>query len=171
MAMHALLRRRGARGPASSRGGFTLVEMLVVLAIMGVLAAAARPILELSVQRSQEFALREGLRTLRGAIDAYKRAAEAGQIQVSADAAGYPPDLRALVQGVADARSAKGGKLYFLRRLPRDPFADAGLPPEDSWGLRSSDSPPDNPQAGRDVFDVFSRSNRVALDGSKLRDW
>lgn len=159
-----------ARHQRSSRG-FTLVEMLIVLAIMGVLAAAARPILELSVQRSQEFALREALRTLRTGIDAYKKAAEAGRIAVPADASGYPPSLQALVQGVPDAKSPKDIKLYFMRRIPRDPFADPTLAPEESWGLRSADSPPDAPQAGRDVFDVFSRSERLALDGSKVKDW
>ncbi|HEY1091305.1 MAG TPA: type II secretion system protein [Burkholderiaceae bacterium] len=154
-----------------ARKGFTLIEMMVVLAIVGLLAAAARPLLVLSVQRSQESALRDALRSLRGAIDAYKRAADLGQVARSADSPGYPPNLRALVDGVADIRSPTGGRVYFLRRLPRDPFADASLPAEETWGLRASDSPPDEPRQGRDVFDVFSTSGRRALDGSWLKDW
>lgn len=151
--------------------GFTLVEMLVVLAMMGVLAAAARPLLEIATQRAREQELRAGLRTLRGAIDAYKRAAEAGNIAQAPDDSGYPPNLPALINGVRDAKSADGRKLYFLRRLPRDPFADNTLPPEQTWGLRSADSPPDEPRAGRDVFDVYSRSERRAIDGTRLGDW
>ena len=151
--------------------GFTLVEMLVVLAIMGVLAGAARPVLELTVQRSKEFALRDALRQLRGGIDAYKKAADAGQVARPADASSYPPSLRALVEGVPDIKSPTGARIYFMRRLPRDPFADAGLAAEETWGLRASDSPPTAPKAGRDVFDVFSLSERRALDGSRVKDW
>ena len=151
--------------------GFTLIEMLVVLSMLGVLASAARPLLELSVQRSREQELRQGLRTLRDALDAHKRAADTGLIAQSPEDSGYPRKLEQLVDGVADARSATGRKLFFLRRLPRDPFADPALPPAETWGLRSYDSPPDSPRAGRDVFDVFSRSERRALDGSRLKDW
>ncbi|MFG6443448.1 type II secretion system protein [Roseateles sp. LKC17W] len=151
--------------------GFTLIEMLVVLALLGVLASAARPLLELSVQRSREHELRQALRTLREAIDAYKRAAESGTVVQSPEDSGYPPKLEALVDGVADAKSPNGRKLYFLRRLPRDPFAPADQPAAETWGLRAYDSPPDEPRAGRDVFDVFSQSEKRALDGSKLKDW
>ncbi len=151
--------------------GFTLIEMLVVLAMLAVLAGAARPILQLSVQRSQEMQLREALRQLRSGIDAYKKAADAGRIKRAADASGYPPSLADLVRGVPDARSAEGRLIYFMRRLPRDPFADAALPAEQSWGLRASDSPPDAPEAGADVFDVRSLSPRRALDGSLYKDW
>jgi general secretion pathway protein G len=151
--------------------GFTLIEMLVVLAMLAVLAGAARPLLQVSVQRSQEFQLREGLRQIRGALDAYKRAAEAGQIQQSPEDSGYPRQLMDLVRGVPDAKSTEGRKLYFLRRLPRDPFADPALEPAETWGLRAADSPPDEPRPGRDVFDVFSQSTGLALDGSKLKDW
>ena len=151
--------------------GFTLIEMLVVLAMLGVLASAARPLLELSVQRGREHELRQSLRTLREALDAYRRAVEAGSIQRSPDDSGYPARLQLLVDGVQDARSPDGRRLYFLRRLPRDPFAPADLPAAETWGLRAYDSPPDQPRAGKDVFDVFSRSERLALDGSKLKDW
>ncbi len=151
--------------------GFTLIEMLVVLALVGVLAAAARPVLELSVRRSQEFALREALRQFRSALDAYKRAADKGRIARQIDDSGYPPDLQALVRGVPDIKSPNGRKLYFLRRLPRDPFAPAELEAQDGWQLRAADSGPAERRAGRDVFDVYSRSERRALDGSYYKDW
>ncbi|MFG6468103.1 type II secretion system protein [Roseateles sp. BYS87W] len=157
--------------PGRAVRGFTLIEMLVVLAMLGVLASAARPLLELSVQRSREHELRQGLRTLREALDAYRRATEIGAIARSPEDSGYPARLDLLVDGVPDARSAEGRKLYFLRRLPRDPFAPADLRPAETWGLRAYDSPPDNPRAGKDVFDVFSRSERLALDGTRLKDW
>jgi len=151
--------------------GFTLIEMLVVLAIVGLLAAAARPMLELSQQRSQEFELRSALRHLRGAIDAYKRASDEGRVGKPADASGYPPDLQALVDGVPDIRTPTGERIYFLRSLPRDPFADPTLPAAQTWALRSYDSPPNSPREGRDVFDIHSRSERAALDGSNVKDW
>ncbi len=151
--------------------GFTLIEMIVVVAIAGILAAAARPLLELTLRRAQEMTLRQNLRTLREAIDAYRRAANEGRIVVPADATGYPPTLDALVQGAPDARSPKEKRVYFLRRMPRDPFAARDRPAAETWGLRSSDSPPDAPSAGRDVFDVRSRSDRSALDGSAYREW
>lgn len=153
------------------RRGFTLIEMLVVLAMLSVLAMAARPVLLLSVQRSQEFALRDALRTLRGALDAYKRAVAEGHIMQSPEDSGYPPNLQALVKGVPDAKAVSGRKIYFLRRLPRDPFADPALSPEETWGLRAADSPPDELRAGRDVFDVYSRSERRALDGTLYKEW
>jgi len=151
--------------------GFTLIEMLVVLAMLAVLASTARPLLELSVQRSKEHELRQGLRTLRLALDAYKQAGDAGSIARSPDDSGYPQKLQQLVDGVPDLKSPNGRKFYFLRRLPRDPFAAAELPAADTWGLRAYDSPADDPRAGKDVFDVYSRSERKALDGSRLRDW
>lgn len=155
---------------ARSRG-FTLIEMVVVVAIVGILAAAAQPVVELGLRRSRELELRQSLRTLRAAIDAYKRAVDDKRIELPADASGYPPSLEALVDGVPDVRSGKERKLYFLRRLPRDPFADPALPAAQTWALRSHDSPPDAPAPGRDVFDVASRSERLGLDGTRLRDW
>lgn len=155
--------------------GFTLVEMVVVVAIVGVLAAAARPVVQLVHRRAQEAELRLALRQLREALDAYKRAADDERIEVPADASGYPPTLDVLAQGVPLKKKGAGGKpagrLYLLRRVPRDPFAEAALPAARTWGLRSYDSPPEAPRAGRDVYDVYSLSERRALDGSLYRDW
>jgi general secretion pathway protein G len=156
--------------------GFTLIEMVVVLAIVGILASAAVPVAEFGLRRVRESALREGLRTLRTAIDAHKAAVEAKHIAPGRGGSAYPPTLDALVQGIplvdASGQPDAGGKrLYLLRRLPREPFADPALPAADSWGLRSSLSPPTAPQAGDDVFDVYARSAATALDGSRYRDW
>lgn len=150
--------------------GFTLVEMVVVVAIVGILAAAAHPVLALTQRRAKELELRQALRSVREAIDAYKHAVDAGRIKAAADASGYPPSLEALVVGVPDARTPTTRR-YFMRRLPRDPFADASLPAARSWGLRSYDSPADAPAPGRDVFDVRSESDHVALDGTPVNQW
>ena len=152
--------------------GYTLIEMVVVVAIVGILAAAALPLVELSHRRSQEADLRQALRQLRGAIDAYKRAAEQGHIALAPEASGYPATLQLLVDGVVDAKSPDTSKkLYFLRRLPRDPLADPVLPAERTWAQRCHDSPPQAPRPGPDVFDVASMSNGIALDGSRYADW
>ncbi|MGH8707946.1 MAG: type II secretion system protein [Burkholderiales bacterium] len=154
--------------------GFTLIELLVTLAIVALLASLALPLTELSVQRAKEQELRRALRELRGAIDAYKDAADAKpkRIEHSADKSGYPPTLEVLVEGVRDIQDPKGAKIYFLRRIPRDPFArEPEAAPEETWGLRSYDSPPDEPQKGDDVFDVYSLSERVGLNGVPYREW
>lgn len=156
---------------AARRRGFTLIEVLVVLAILGLLGATARPLLELQVQRGKERELREALRTLRGAIDAYRQAALNGQVSRLPDETGYPPNLAVLTKGVPDMRSGTNQQIYFLRRLPRDPFADAALPAADTWNLRSASSPPDASQPGRDVFDVMSKIDRKALDGTVYSQW
>jgi general secretion pathway protein G len=152
-------------------GGFTLIELVVTLAILGVLAAIAAPLAETVVRRSREQELKAALMSIRDAIDAYKEAGDSGRIAKPAGDAGYPPSLDVLVNGVADRAGVSGTKLYFLRRIPRDPFADGSLPAAQTWGLRSSDSPPEGPREGKDVFDVRSLSEGKALDGSNYRDW
>lgn len=153
----------------SSRG-FTLIELLVVMAVLGVLAMAAFPLAEVSVQRDREQELKRSLWQIRDAIDAYKRAVDAGLIAAPAGSPGYPPTLQALVVGVPDAKNA-GQMQHFLRRVPRDPFAAMGVPAEKSWGLRSFQSPANAPQPGDDVYDVYSLSDKVGLNGVPLRDW
>ncbi|MGH6645582.1 type II secretion system protein [Aquabacterium sp.] len=152
--------------------GFTLIEMVVVVLMVGILASAAMPLAALHKRRAQEADLRQALRTLRTAIDAYKRAWDLGHIEKKADESGYPPNLEALVKGVPDVTSPNGERIYFLRRLPRDPMADdPAVPAASTWGLRSYDSPPDAPAPGKDVFDVRSLREGVAIDGTLYQDW
>ena len=151
--------------------GFSLIELLITLAILAMLASGAATFADLAIRRTQEQDLRAALRQIREAIDAYKLAAESNRIKKAADESGYPPTLAALTEGIADVTSPKGAKLYFLRRLPRDPLADPSLSPEATWGLRSYDSDPDNPQPGRDVFDVYSLSTKTSLGGRPYREW
>lgn len=152
--------------------GFTLIELLVVMGVMGVLAAAVLPLSETLIRSARERDLREALWEIREAIDEYKRASDANALGLEAGASGYPPTLNALVAGVVDARpGANGAKRYFLRRLPRDPFADPSLPPDQTWRLRSYASAPERPAPGADVFDVRSSSDGVALDGSNYASW
>ncbi len=148
--------------------GFSLVELLVTVAILSVLALGALPLAELTVQRAKESELRSALRDLRSAIDAYKRAADEGRVAKAVDSSGYPPSLDDLVQGVVDAKDPAKRRIYFLRRLPRDPLGDDSAP---GWGLRSYASAADSPQAGRDVYDIYSRSSAVGLNGVPYRAW
>lgn len=153
-------------------GGFTLLELVIALALLALLVTMAAPVFQVNAQRQKEAELRAVLREIRGAIDAFKRASDEGRIAHDAEATGYPATLRMLVEGVADARDPRAARLYFLRRVPRDPLhADGTAPAEETWGLRSYASPPDAPAPGDDVFDVYSLSPQRALDGSYYRDW
>lgn len=152
--------------------GFTLIELVVTVAIVGVLALAAAPLLETTVRRQQESELRAALREVRGAIDAYRRAADDGKIAKKADESGYPARLEDLYQGVENRQDPGKGKLYFLRRLPRDPFnRDSTLSAVQTWGQRSYTSPPDAPREGADVFDIYSLSEVRGSNGLPYREW
>ena len=152
--------------------GFTLIELLVVLAVVGLLAALAVPVAEVTVQRSREQDLRLALREIRSGIDQYKKASDDGRVPKRADATGYPESLDLLAAGVNDAKDAKKRKIYFLRRIPRDPmFADATVEPAETWGKRAYESEPNEPREGKDVYDVYSRSTRVGLNGVPYNKW
>lgn len=153
--------------------GFTLIELLITVAIVALLAAMVLPVGELAVQRGREQDLRAALREIRAAIDAYKQATDDGRIPRKTDESGYPKTLDVLAEGVVDAKSPdQQRKIYFLRRLPRDPMAtDPQLSAAETWGKRSYKSPPENPQPGEDVFDVYSLSNGTGLNGIPYRQW
>jgi general secretion pathway protein G len=125
------------------------------------------------VRRVKETELRRSLREIRGALDAYKLAADEGRVARAADATGYPASLRLLVDGVPQQNDAGRRNIYFLRRVPPDPFysGPSVSRPEDTWGLRAYASPPDRPAAGKDVFDVYSTSDAVGLNGVPYRQW
>lgn len=151
--------------------GFTLIEMLVVVAIVGILASAAVPFIKYGEHRLKERELRHALREIRTALDAYKKATDDGRILRKVDASGYPPDLATLTEGIADVKTPDARKIYFLRRIPRDPFAPPGTVAEDMWGLRSYASSSSEPKAGEDVFDVYSLNPGNGSNGAPYRDW
>lgn len=152
--------------------GFTIIELVITLAILGLLASAAMPLAALVAKREKEAELRTALREIRTALDAYKMAADTGHIKLELGSSGYPPDLKSLYEGVEDAASEKKVMMYFLRRIPREPFFPTGsVAPEDTWGLRSYASPPDDPQPGDDVYDVHSFNNDKGLNGVPYAQW
>jgi general secretion pathway protein G len=152
--------------------GFTLIELVVTVAIVGVLASVAVPLIEVTVQRTKEQELRTALRQIRNALDAHKTAVSEGRVLARTGGSGYPRNLTDLVNGVPDVRSPESIRIYFLRSLPRDPFQrNPNLKAEETWGLRAYNSPPDAPSSGDDVFDVYSRSEQIGLNGQPYRQW
>jgi general secretion pathway protein G len=156
--------RLGARG-------FTLIELVVSLAILALITTMALPMGEVVIQRNKEQDLRKALRQIRDSIDTYKQFYDDGHVLKKVDASGYPPSLAILEEGVVDAKSPEEKKVYFLRRLPRDPFAPEDIPAAETWGLRSYQSSPKNPQKGDDVFDVYSQSEGSGLNGVPYQEW
>ncbi len=158
-------------GPAQRRG-FTLIELLVTLAILALLGTLVVPVAQVTAQRRDEQELRRALREIRTGIDAYKKASDEGRVAKTAGATGYPVRLELLVEGVRDLRSPKQAKIYFMRRLPRDPFnPDPELSDAATWGKRSYASEPNEPREGDDVYDVYSLSQKEGLNGVPYNKW
>ncbi|MBS1133492.1 MAG: ral secretion pathway protein GspG [Burkholderiaceae bacterium] len=156
----------------SLESGFTLIELVVTVALVGLVALVSVPLFEITSTRLRENELRAALREIRTAIDAYKSAADAGVVPKGMTDSGYPASLDVLVLGVDSTKSTRGGRVVFLRRVPRDPFnRDPALAPAQQWATRGYGSPPDDPQPGTDVFDVASRSPRTGLNGVAYKEW
>lgn len=152
--------------------GFSFIELMVTVTILGLLATSAVPLIELTVQREKEKELRLALRQIRTAIDEYKKAADEGRVPRNVDESGYPRKLEDLVNGIEDAKDIGKKKIYFLRRLPADPMFDGtAAHAYATWGKRSYQSPPDAPREGADVFDIYSTSKRKGLNGIPYNQW
>ena len=156
---------------ARRSSGFTFIELMATLAILGVLVLVAAPLGQVVAQRRKEHDLRVALIEIRQGIDDYKRATEQGRILLKIGDSGYPPTLEVLTQGVQDVRSPTRQTIYFLRRIPADPFAADQTQAAATWGLRAYASPPDDPQPGADVYDVYTRSTAMGLNGVPYRQW
>jgi general secretion pathway protein G len=152
--------------------GFTLIELLITVAIVAVLASAVMPLNELVHTRAKEQDLRRALREVRAAIDAYKQASDEGRIEKRVGESGFPKRLEVLVEGVEDQKSPKKDKMYFLRRMPRDPFStDSEKAAADTWIKRAYSSPPDDPRDGEDVFDIYTQATGKGINGRPYKEW
>ena len=154
--------------------GFTLIEISVALGVMATMLMGAVPLLRAEQQRAKEAQLKNSLMQIRYALDRYKQAGDEGRIARAAGSSGYPASLAVLARGEIVVNSPKQERIYFLRRIPRDPFASAAmerLPPELTWQTRAYSSAPDAPASGADVFDVFSQSTRLGSDGLPYSKW
>ena len=167
LTLHSMIERRRGSGPER---GFTFIELLVVASIMLILASAVMPLARVTVQRQREAELRRSLREMRTAIDKFKDAADAGLIapvDIQAGSENYPPKLETLVEGVTINNDQTGRKLKFLRKIPIDPMTHST-----EWGMRAYGDRPDSTSwGGSNVFDVYSKSDGKALDGTKYKDW
>ena len=161
---------QGLRARLPRQHGYTFVEIAIVAAIIAILASAVLPLAKVTIQRTREIELRRNLREMRTAIDKFKDAADQGTIQVGNLPSGsdhYPPTLEMLVEGVEAANSESGAKMRFLRRIPVDPMTRSA-----EWGMRSSRDRPDSKTwGGQNVFDVYSKYDGKALDGTSYSDW
>jgi general secretion pathway protein G len=167
-----------SHGRRATSRGFTFIELLITLALIGLVSMMTLPLYEMAVTRAKEAELRQALRTIRAGLDSYKAATDAGTLPRKAGDSGYPPSLDTLTEPLelvgkrelSDSPAAN--RMVILRRLPRDPFStDPEVPAADTWNTRSYASSADDPQEGDDVFDVSSRSERKALDGSAYASW
>jgi len=166
---------KGITARLTGTKGVSLVELVVTLTILGILASVVMPMAQMTARRTRELELRRNLRTIRTAIDEYKKAWDkmpAGPLKADAES-GYPKDLQTLVDG-KEFGDIKAGKQKFLRRRIYDPFSPPGSASDEQWGweLRSyKDKPDSNKWGGEDVFDVYSKSEGTAIDGTKYKDW
>ncbi|MBE9503475.1 MAG: type II secretion system protein [Proteobacteria bacterium] len=152
--------------------GFTLIELAIVVTILGILASAVMPLAHIGATRAKELELKRNLRIIRMAMDSYKKAYDDKRIEAEIGRSGYPLSLKALVEGVVDVKDPEGNKMYFLRRLPRDPMNNNEfLPPEETWETRSYESEPDNFTGGDDVYDIRSTSEDIALNDTPYKEW
>ena len=158
--------------PRAHKHGFSLIELLVTLAILAVFATITLPVTQIALQRSQEQELRRALHDIRAAIDAYQRASAEGRVMRKLGSIAYPGSLEILVDGVTDQRDPRRNKIYFLRRIPRDPMnPDTGSSDGAMWGKRSYASEASDPKEGEDVYDVYSTSPKIGLNGIAYRKW
>jgi general secretion pathway protein G len=154
------------KSQTTSQAGMTLLELIVACAILLILSTAAVPLTRYTVKRQRESELRQDLRDMRNAIDRYKDAADSNKIRVEVGSEGYPPDLQTLVKGV-QLGAGNDHKIRFLRHVPVDPMTGRA-----DWGLRSVQDDPDSTSwGGKNIFDVYSKSQGIALDGTKYSDW
>ena len=165
------LRASACRGQATHRthgqSGLTIIELIVAVTILGVLSTAALPLARMQLRRERERDLRRVLREVRTAIDRYKEASDRGMIQVKLGTEGYPPDLETLVEGAEITNNPDKKRLRFLRRIPEDPMTQST-----DWGLRSYQDEPDSTSfGGQNVFDVYTKAQGTALDGSQYAEW